>query len=217
MLSLIQKGGPVMIPLLLCSVVSVAITIERSVFWFRIRLKRNTKMLNIILRLAEKGKLNEAIKTCKQSNDNIAKILLEGIKNYNYNFVNALEATATSEINTMKKFMVILDTIITLTPLLGIFGTVTGIIISFGIMGKGGIVDPSGVTAGIAQALITTASGLVVAIFTLIPFNYFNSLIDSNSQDIEKYVNALELAQWKYKYGNQKENESKTADQESQD
>lgn len=87
---------------------------------------------------------------------------------------------------------------------MGIFGTVIGIIISFGIIGKGGLVDPGAVTGGIAQALITTASGLIIAIFTLIPFNYFNSLIESSAQEIEKHVNALEIAQWKYK----KENES---------
>ena len=210
MIGLMQKGGPVMIPLLVCSVISLAITIERFIFWFNMRVKRNRHILNIILRLAEKGRLNEAIKTCRQSNDPISKILLEGIKNYDYNFISALEALATNEINTMKKYMVILDTIITLSPLLGIFGTVLGVIISFGILGKGGVVDPNAVTGGIAQALITTASGLIIAIFTLIPFNYFNSLIESNAQEIEKYVNALEIAQWKYKYEKNKENESKS-------
>ena len=209
MLDLISKGGPVMIPLLICSVISLAITMERFIFWFQVRVRRNTNVLNIILRLAEKGKLNEAIKTCRQSKDTVASILLEGVKNYDNNFITVLEATATNEINVMKKYMVILDTIITLSPLLGIFGTVTGIIVSFGILGKGGVVDPNAVTGGIAQALITTASGLIIAIFTLIPFNYFNSLIETNTQDIEKYVNALEIAQWKYKHSNGKDDESK--------
>ncbi len=205
MIEFFQKGGPVMWALLLCSIISLTIIIERLIFWFRLRMKRNRRILNIVLRLGEKGKLNEAIKACKETEDTIAKILLEGFKNYNYNFVNALEATATNEINIMKKYMVILDTVITLAPLLGIFGTVVGIIISFGILGKGGLVDPGAVTGGIAQALITTASGLIIAIFTLIPFNYFNSLIESNAQEIEKYVNALEMAQWRYK----KENEDR--------
>lgn len=114
MIELLQKGGPVMYPLLLCSIVSVTIIAERLIFWFKLRIRRNREVLNIILRLAEKGKLNEAIKMCKKTNDTIAKVLLEGIKNYNYNFVNALEASATNEINSMKQYMVILDTIITL-------------------------------------------------------------------------------------------------------
>jgi biopolymer transport protein ExbB len=194
-----QKGGPVMYPLLLCSVISLTIIIERLIFWIRLKLKQDRRILNVILRLAEKGELNKAIKLCKETEDAIAKILLEGIKNYNYNFVNALEASATNEINSMKKYTVLLDTIITLAPLLGIFGTVTGVIISFNVLGKGGLVDPGAVTGGIAQALITTATGLIIAIFTLIPFNYYNSLIESNAQEIEKYVNALEMAQWKYK------------------
>ena len=150
------------------------------------------------------------MKSPMNTNDTIARILLEGIKNYDSNFVNALEATATNEINAMKKYMVILDTIITLSPLLGIFGTVTGIIISFGILGQGGLVDPGAVTGGIAQALITTATGLIIAIFTLIPFNYFSSQIESNAQEIEKYVNALEIAQWKYKYGKESDKQKET-------
>ncbi|MFH1791081.1 MAG: MotA/TolQ/ExbB proton channel family protein [Candidatus Omnitrophota bacterium] len=201
MIEFLQKGGPVMVPLLLCSIVSLAIILERSVFWFRVMVRRNARMLSIVLRQVEKGRLPDAVKTCRHTDDAIAKILLEGIKNYEYNFVSALEAAANNEVNTMKRYMVILDTIITLSPLLGIFGTVTGIIISFGILGKGGLVDPSGVTGGIAQALITTASGLIIAIFTLIPFNYFNSQIEASAMEIEKYVNALEIAQWKYKHG----------------
>lgn len=200
MVALMHKGGPVMIPLLVCSIVALAIILERFVFWFMNGVRRNARILSVILRQVEKGRLDDATKLCMHSRDTIAKILLEGIKNYDYNFISALEAAASNEINIMKRYMVFLDTIITLSPLLGIFGTVTGIIISFGILGQGGIVDPSAVTGGIAQALITTASGLVIAIFTLIPFNYFNSLIESNAQEIEKYVNALEIAQWKHKH-----------------
>ena len=102
MIDFFSKGGPVMYALLICSVLSLTIIIERFVFWLKLRMERNRRILNIILRLAEKGELNNAIKLCKQSDDKIARVLLEGIKNYNYNFVNALEATATNEINSMK-------------------------------------------------------------------------------------------------------------------
>jgi len=211
-ISLLYKGGPVMAPLMICSIISLAIIMERAVFWIRMVMRRNAHILNVILRLVEKGKLNEAIRSCKASKDTIAKILLEGIKSHDYNFVSALEAAGSNEVNIMKKYMVVLDTIITVAPLLGIFGTVTGIIVSFGILGGGGRIDPGAVTGGIAQALITTASGLVIAIITLIPFNYYNSLIESNAQEIEKYVNALKRAQWKYKRGGK--NENKDEDEE---
>ena len=195
MLELLYKGGPVMYLLLLCSVFSITITIERIIFWIRIWSQKSDRGLNMILRLVEKGKIDEALKNCRSIKDHRVKIVSQGIKNYKTNFTTALEAAASNEINLMKKYLVVLDTIITLSPLLGILGTVFGVIVSFGIIGQGGtIVDPSAVTGGIAQALVTTAAGLIIAVFTLIPFNYFNSLTEENAQEIEKYVNALELA-----------------------
>ncbi|MDD4203206.1 MAG: MotA/TolQ/ExbB proton channel family protein [Candidatus Omnitrophica bacterium] len=195
MLEILYKGGPVMYLLLLCSVFSVTITIERIVFWIGIWTKKNDRVLNMILRLVEKGKINEALANCKKTKDHRVAILAEGIKNYKTNFTTALEAAGANEINLMKKYLVVLDTIITLSPLLGILGTVFGVIVSFGIIGQGTeIVDPTAVTGGIAQALITTAAGLIIAVFTLIPFNCFNSFTEENAQEIEKYVNALELA-----------------------
>lgn len=93
----------------------------------------------------------------------------------------------------MRRYMGILDTIITVAPLLGIFGTVIGIIASFDVLGSTGIEHPEAVTAGIAQALITTASGLGIAILTVFPYNYFNSRIERASLIIEKYSTSLEI------------------------
>jgi len=86
-----------------------------------------------------------------------------------------------------------LDTMITIAPLLGIFGTVIGIILSFEMLGTAGIENPQAVTAGIAQALITTAAGLGIAILSVFPFNYFNSRIERAALDIEKYATSLEI------------------------
>jgi biopolymer transport protein ExbB len=82
---------------------------------------------------------------------------------------------------------------ITVSPLLGIFGTVIGIILSFELLGKTGLADPQAVTVGIAQALITTASGLGIAILSLFPFNYFNSRVEKAATLIEKYATSLEI------------------------
>ena len=89
--------------------------------------------------------------------------------------------------------MSILDTLITVAPLLGIFGTVTGIIHSFDVLGTSGIENPHMVTAGIAEALITTAAGLGIAIFSIFPYNYFNSRVESAAIAIEKYATSLEI------------------------
>ena len=107
--------------------------------------------------------------------------------------VKAMESAAADEIARMRRFMGVLDTIITVAPLLGIFGTVIGIIISFDMLGGGGIDHPEAVTQGIAQALITTASGLGIAILTVFPFNYFNARIERAARFIEKYATSLEI------------------------
>ena len=104
-----------------------------------------------------------------------------------------MEAAAADEVKKMERYMGILDTIIMVAPLLGILGTVVGIIFSFDMLGESGIGDPRAVTGGIAQALISTASGLTIAITTVLPFNYFTSRIDSAAQAIEKYATSLEI------------------------
>ena len=88
--------------------------------------------------------------------------------------------------------MVVLDTIITLAPLLGILGTVLGIIDSFDLLGAGGARDPMAVTGGIARALITTATGLTIAILTLIPYNFLRSRVESSLNEIEEVATFLE-------------------------
>jgi biopolymer transport protein ExbB len=112
---------------------------------------------------------------------------------------------AAEEMKGMKKYLNILDTMITLTPLLGILGTVTGIIKSFEILGSAGIERPQAVTAGIAQALITTATGLAIAIFTLIPYNHFLSKIENAALRMEKYGTNMEIVFEKNRLGGQDE------------
>jgi biopolymer transport protein ExbB len=104
-----------------------------------------------------------------------------------------MESAAADEIFKMKRFMGVLDTIITIAPLLGILGTVVGIIESFDMLGASGIEDPMAVTGGIAKALITTASGLAIAIITVFPYNYFNTRIQRAAQIIEKYATSFEI------------------------
>ena len=86
-----------------------------------------------------------------------------------------------------------LDTIITLAPLLGLFGTVTGMINAFGLLGNAGLEAPTVITGGIAEALIATAFGLIIAIMALIPFNYLTSMLEEARHDIEDSATHLEL------------------------
>jgi biopolymer transport protein ExbB len=107
---------------------------------------------------------------------------------------DSLTAAAEREIASLRQRLSILDTIITLAPLLGILGTVTGIIRSFQLLSTGGIQDPTAVTGGIAEALITTAAGLIVSICTLIPFNYCASFVRRRTRDFEQLIHRAVIA-----------------------
>lgn len=187
------RGGPVMYPLLVCSLVSLAIIVERIVFWLDTERGRDKFLIGEILRLAEGELYEEAAQRARDSKDYIARVLLGGIVHRNYSLSQALEMGAEEEEKRMKKNLNILDTIITLAPLLGILGTVIGIIHSFHLLGEAGIESPRVVTEGIAQALITTATGLAIAIMTLIPYNYFLSRIERATREMEKFATSIEL------------------------
>jgi biopolymer transport protein ExbB len=123
----------------------------------------------------------------------VIKILVSGILHREFSMTKAMESAAAEEIKRMRRFTTVLDTMITVAPLLGIFGTVIGIITSFELLGASGIEHPQAVTAGIAQALITTAAGLGIAILSVFPFNYFNSRVENATLIIEKYATSLEI------------------------
>ena len=182
-----------MYPLLACSIISLTVIIERMIFWFREDMRRNQKLVDGILELCRKGDWLRVKEKVSGSRDYVIRILVSGILHRDFSMIKAMEAAAADEIKRMRRYMGILDTMITVAPLLGIFGTVIGIIISFELLGTGGIEHPRAVTAGIAQALITTASGLGIAILSVFPYNYFNSRVKNAALTIEKYATSLEI------------------------
>jgi biopolymer transport protein ExbB len=183
---LIEKGGMLMWPLLGCSMVMVAVVIERLLFWTRVSLQNNPKLVNRIFELTEAGDFEATVRESEGSRCMTCRILSAGLAHRNYGLAENLEAAAGAEIAAMKRGLSVLDTIITLAPLLGILGTVSGIIVSFDLLGNSGIEDPKAVTGGIAQALITTATGLTIAIITLIPYNAFVRKVEKVTHYFEK-------------------------------
>ncbi|MBU0996112.1 MAG: MotA/TolQ/ExbB proton channel family protein [Proteobacteria bacterium] len=193
MIEIFKNGGPVMYPLLLCSVISLTVIIERAFFWVAVGMRKNKDLIHEMLDLCEKGDWESVRKKVTGSKNYVIKVLVTGIVHREYSLVKAMEQAGAEEIRNMRQYMGILDTMITVSPLLGIFGTVLGIISSFDMLGQAGIGDPVAVTGGIAQALITTASGLGIAIITVFPYNYFNSRIERAALNIEKYATSLEI------------------------
>ncbi len=193
MIELFIKGGPVMYPLLLCSIIALTVIIERTIFWIMEDHRRDQALVSEVLALAELGDWRAVRKRIEGSRDFVIRILVAGILHREFSMAKAMETAAGDEIDRMRRHLSILDTIITVSPLLGIFGTVIGIILSFEILGSAGIEEPQAVTAGIAQALITTASGLGIAILSVFPYNYFNSRVEKAGAYIEKYATSLEI------------------------
>ena len=193
MLQIFFDGGPIMYPLLACSILVLTVIIERTIFWLGIDYARNSKLLDEVMELCRVGDWESVRKKVSGSRDYIIKVLVSGILHRQFSMSKAMEASAADEINQMKRYMGVLDTMITVAPLLGILGTVLGIIDSFEIMGSSGIEHPRAVTGGIAQALITTATGLAIAILSVFPYNYLNSRIERAALLIEKYATSLEI------------------------
>jgi biopolymer transport protein ExbB len=193
MLDLFIKGGPVMYPLLLCSIISLTVVIERAIFWIGVGMRKNHTLVDEVLELSRKGDWETIRLHAGGSKNYVIRVLISGILHRGYSLSKAMESAAADEIDRMGKFMGVLDTMITVAPLLGILGTVTGIIESFNMIGSSGIENPQAITGGVAEALITTAAGLIIAIGTIFPYNYYNSLIEKAAKTIEKYATSFEI------------------------
>ena len=187
------KGGPVMYPLLFCSILSLTVIIERAIFWIGVGMRKNQALLDEVLESCRKGDWENIRIKAKGSKNYVIRVLISGILHREYSLSKAMESAAADEITRMGRFMGVLDTMITVAPLLGILGTVLGIIESFSMLDSFGIENPQAVTGGIAQALITTATGLTIAIVSVFPYNYFNSRIEKAAKIIEKYATSFEI------------------------
>ena len=189
-IDIMVKGGIVMIPLLACSLISLALTIERLIFWARLT---SQQAVQHMLALVEAGEFDKALSAGRDSHHHIARVMAAGLAHRNPAPAKAMEAAAQAQIPVLKRRLGTLDTIITLAPLLGLLGTVVGMIGSFEIMSEAGMGQPHAVTGGVAEALIATATGLLIAIVTLVPYNYFTTRVEKEMDAMEHFSSSLEL------------------------
>jgi biopolymer transport protein ExbB len=184
-------------PLLLCSLLSLTVILERAFFWLRINVADDRDAIDKLLESCRtRDRRGDGEQTEERSGRHgaVYGMLLRGMAHHEYSASRAMEAVALEELKKMRRGMNILDTVITVAPMLGILGTVTGIIGSFTALGQAGIADPQAVIAGIAEALITTAAGLIISVATVFPFNYFNSRIEDAQDLFEHCGTRLEIA-----------------------
>jgi len=193
MLQIFLEGGPMMWPLLLTSLVALTVVFERLIFIVREGSNRKPALVEAIFAAVERGDLDAAGKAGAGSHDFVVRTLTYALKHRDVSYSNALLAAANIELQRFNRGIAPLDTIVTLAPLEGLFGTVTGMIHAFGLLGAAELGAPAAITGGIAQALIATAFGLVIAMVALLPFNYLNARLEQARQEIETASAHLEM------------------------
>ncbi len=176
-----QKGGFVMWPLLLCSIIGVAFVIERGIYYHRLPMDINllfTYVRDKLLRKDLKGAMDDA----SQYGGPLGNIIKAGLLRFGRNheeILRAIESVALHEVSKLERGLWVLATIANIAPILGFLGTVTGMINSFKVLSLQSFTDPRLVAAGISQALITTATGLIIAFPIQFAYNYFSNKLNN--------------------------------------
>ena len=195
MVALIERGGVIVVIILVLSVIAAAIIVERLLFFRRIRSDQGT-LVNRLKATVAKGHYEEALAICESNPSPITNLSRVGIENRRRSeevIKSMITDAANMEIPRMERSLSFLGTIAHITPLLGLLGTVTGNIQAFGVLGDFGAVggNPAVLASGIAEALVTTAAGIIVSIPAIIFYNYLVSKVNHMIIALENRVNEL--------------------------
>ncbi len=195
MVALIERGGVIVVIILVLSVIAAAIIVERLLFFRRIRSDQGT-LVNRLKATVAKGHYEEALAICESNPSPITNLSRVGIENRRHSeevIKSMITDAANMEIPRMERSLSFLGTIAHITPLLGLLGTVTGNIQAFGVLGDFGAVggNPAVLASGIAEALVTTAAGIIVSIPAIIFYNYLVSKVNHMIIALENRVNEL--------------------------
>jgi biopolymer transport protein ExbB len=189
-----EAGGPVMWPILITALVAVAVVGERAVWWLNESRKRDPATLEKVFAAMEAGDFAEASRLARDSADPVVRMLWHGLNHHHSSLQGALQVAAGAELQKAGRFLTVMDTLVTLAPLLGLLGTVAGIFRTFLAIGDASVEGAIGqVTGGIGEALIATMCGLAIAIFSLIPFNYFTRKVAQLHFELESAATNAEV------------------------
>jgi biopolymer transport protein ExbB len=192
LISKFHQGGPVMWPILIVSIIALTVVIERCLWWSGRWFRRDPKRIEKVFTAIEQGDTTEASRLSRGSRDPVLRMMWNGLNHQHTSLQGALQVAAGIEIKRAGRFLVVMDTLVTLAPLLGLLGTITGLIRSFSFLGNEELAVQA-VTGGIAEALIATACGLGIAIFALIPFNFFTSRVSNLEFELQTAATNLEV------------------------
>ena len=186
-------GGLIMWPLLILSLVAIAVLVERAFWWKTVRKARNQEKLAEAYSALTLGDEDTALQIARNSNDPRLRVIAYGLEHLNLDISIAAEVRAEEELKAARRFISVLDTVITIAPLLGLLGTVTGIMHSFKFVGADQDLAVSKVSGGIGEALIATAFGLGVAIAALVPFNFLGNYAEELRAELDSVGKNLRL------------------------
>ena len=186
------KGGWIMWPILVTSLVAVAVIFERAIWWSIERSKREPEKLDKIYAALTKGDVKVASGLSRTSEDPVLRVIWHGLNHYHSSLPGALQVAAGIEIERSGRFLVVMDTIVTLAPLLGLLGTVTGLMKAFFKLGSSELSEQA-ITGGIAEALIATCCGLAIAVLSLIALNFFAAKVAKLQFDIQTACTNVEV------------------------
>lgn len=192
-LSLLQRGGIVMIPLLLCSVTVLAVVIERSLSLRRKRVLK-PEIINLIDTINKPEDIQLAKSICQKNEGplvNIVQFSLENVEVPNGELTGLVSEQGRQEVRSLEKGLIILETIAGIAPLLGLLGTVLGMIKVFTVVSQQGVGQAQALSGGISEALLTTVVGLSIGIPALVVFNLFTNKAGNMAMDIEKFSSRL--------------------------
>jgi biopolymer transport protein ExbB len=196
MFDVLKSGGILMIPILLCGVFATFIIIERIVFFVTLK-KKEARFWEKIKNPLEKKLYGEVLEICRGEELPIASVVEKAVYFRNTPISIQKEAVNTEidkQVPKLEKFLTSLGTIANISTLLGLLGTVTGNISAFGVLGAGASMGNPALLAGsIAEALVTTASGLVISIPSLVFHNFFVSKVDKMISSMETSVSEMQF------------------------
>lgn len=193
MLDVFEKGGFLMYPIFICSLIAITIFFERMFYLKSIKTKSKRFVLRV-KNLVKKGSIELAISACRKSPTPISQIMLAGLMKFGRGrdeMKEAIEDSANQEIPVLEKNLSTLSTIGNITPLLGLLGTVFGMVKAFNVISVMGVGKPEALAGGISEALLTTAFGLSIAIPTIVVYNYLSHRVDKLIRDME--INCVDL------------------------
>lgn len=193
-MDLFLAGKQIMWPILLLSFILITVVVERLLFILRENASREPEVVEKMLESVERRDIEGALAIGRKSKDYLAKILVYSLSNREFSLSNAFVRASGQELSRFQQGMATLDTCITAAPLLGLLGTVTGMMRTFGSLTGGDIAAAAGqITGGVAEALIATMCGLAIAILGLLPYNYLNARAEQAKQEVADASHALEI------------------------